>query len=108
MLDPLIATGNTAIAAINMILEWGLPASQISILAILGSAEGLAAVQRAHPDITVRFSLLPSHSSSDGPDPCTLFRPCQIYVAAVDHELTPKGYISPGVGDTGDRIYGTH
>lgn len=111
ILDPLIATGNTAIAAVNMILDWGLPISSISILAILGSAEGLKAVQSAFPELTVSPSFLPSLASlalaaARGADR-RLAPPLQIYLAAVDHQLTSKGYISPGVGDTGDRIFGT-
>jgi uracil phosphoribosyltransferase len=55
ILDPLIATGNTAIAAVTMIRDWGLPLSQIKLLAVLGSKEGLEAIERAFPELQVRL-----------------------------------------------------
>ncbi|KAL7416681.1 Armadillo/beta-catenin/plakoglobin [Mrakia frigida] len=82
ILDPLLATGGTAIAAVNMAKDWGLPVSQIKLLSVLGSSEGLAAIEKAFPEL-------------------------DIFIAAIDSQLTSKGYISPGVGDAGDRIYGT-
>ncbi len=81
VLDPMIATAGTAIAAVNILKDWGL--KNIKFLAILTSASGLHALKTAHPDIS-------------------------IYVAAVDEELTAKKYIVPGFGDVGDRLFSTH
>nr|ODN91121.1 uracil phosphoribosyltransferase [Cryptococcus depauperatus CBS 7841]ODN95573.1 uracil phosphoribosyltransferase [Cryptococcus depauperatus CBS 7855] len=74
VLDPLIATGGTAIAAINMLTEWGLKQSQIKMVSVLGSKAGVQNVQDEFPDV-------------------------ELFIAAVDDELTDKGYISPGLGD---------
>ncbi|KAI0723059.1 armadillo/beta-catenin/plakoglobin [Earliella scabrosa] len=82
LLDPLIATGGTACAAMNMITEWGVPVSKIKLLCILASQDGLKHVQKEFPGL-------------------------EIWVAAVDPTLTPQGLISPGLGDTGDRLYNT-
>ncbi|WVQ79386.1 uracil phosphoribosyltransferase [Cryptococcus sp. DSM 104549] len=82
LLDPLIATGGTAIAALNMLTEWGLAQSQIKIISVLGSKTGVEAVQGEFPDV-------------------------EIFIGAVDDELTDKGYISPGLGDAGDRLFST-
>ncbi|WWD20200.1 uracil phosphoribosyltransferase [Kwoniella shandongensis] len=82
LLDPLIATGGTAIAALHMLTEWGLPASQIKIISILGSKTGVEHVSAEFPDV-------------------------EIFIGAVDDELTEKGYISPGLGDAGDRLFST-
>ncbi|EIN10596.1 UDP-N-acetylglucosamine 1-carboxyvinyltransferase [Punctularia strigosozonata HHB-11173 SS5] len=82
LLDPLIATGGTACAALNMILEWGIPLTKIKLLAVLASQEGLKHVQTQHPGL-------------------------EIWVAAVDPVLTANGLVSPGLGDTGDRLFNT-
>ncbi|OAX42921.1 PRTase-like protein [Rhizopogon vinicolor AM-OR11-026] len=82
LLDPLVATGGTACAALTMINDWGVPVSKIKLLVILGSKEGLEHVQAEFPDL-------------------------EIWVAAVDPNLTPDGLISPGLGDTGDRLFNT-
>ncbi|KGB77968.3 hypothetical protein CNBG_4055 [Cryptococcus deuterogattii R265] len=82
LLDPLIATGGTAIAALNMLTEWGLEQSQIRIVSVLGSKSGVKNVQDEFPNV-------------------------EIYIAAIDDELTDKGYISPGLGDAGDRLFNT-
>ncbi|TYJ57856.1 uracil phosphoribosyltransferase [Cryptococcus floricola] len=83
LLDPLIATGGTAIAALTMLTEWGLAPSQIKIISVLGSQAGVKNVQDEFPDV-------------------------EIYIAAVDDELTDKGYISPGLGDAGDKLFNTY
>jgi hypothetical protein len=70
----LIATGGTAIAALTMLTEWGLPASQIKVVSVLGSRQGVEAVSAEFPEV-------------------------EIWIGAVDGELTEKGYISPGLGD---------
>ncbi|KAL7282223.1 hypothetical protein ACG7TL_003692 [Trametes sanguinea] len=82
LLDPLIATGGTACAALNMVIEWGIPVNKIKLLCVLGSQDGLKRVQAEFPGV-------------------------EIWVAAVDPHLTSNGLISPGLGDTGDRLYNT-
>lgn len=82
LLDPLIATGGTACAALTMLLDWGIPINKIKLLVILGSEQGLRHVEETHPEL-------------------------EIWVAAVDQSLTDGGYISPGVGDCGDRLFDT-
>lgn len=80
--DPLIATGGTATAALHMITDWGIPINKIKLLCILGSEQGLKHVSDQFPGI-------------------------EIWVAAVDPLLTQDGLISPGLGDTGDRLNNT-
>lgn len=80
VVDPMLATGNSAIAAVNGVKETN-PKS-IKFLCLLAAPEGLAAFHEEHPDVTV-------------------------YTAAVDERLDDRGYILPGLGDAGDRIYGT-
>ncbi|KAJ7228789.1 armadillo/beta-catenin/plakoglobin [Mycena pura] len=82
LLDPLIATGGTACAALSMITEWGIPIDKVKLLCILGSQNGLDHVQADFPDL-------------------------EIWVAGVDQTLTPQGLISPGLGDAGDRLFNT-
>ncbi|KAK7695532.1 hypothetical protein QCA50_000168 [Cerrena zonata] len=82
LLDPLVATGGTAIAALHMLLDWGIPVSKIKLLCVLASQDGLKTVQEAYPDL-------------------------EIWVATVDPKLTANGLVSPGLGDTGDRLYNT-
>ncbi|KAK8849575.1 uracil phosphoribosyltransferase [Kwoniella newhampshirensis] len=82
LLDPLIATGGTAIAALHMLTEWGLSPSQIKIISVLGSKQGVEHVSAEFPDV-------------------------EIFIGAVDDQLTEKGYISPGLGDAGDRLFST-
>src|SRR5690606_20050849 len=80
LLDPMLATGGSAVAAIDLIKEQG--AKRIRLLCILAAPEGIAAVETAHPDV-------------------------DIILAARDERLNDHGYIVPGLGDAGDRIYGT-
>ncbi|MDP3922886.1 uracil phosphoribosyltransferase [Hydrogenophaga sp. A37] len=80
VVDPMLATGNSAIAAIDRLKETR-PKS-IKFVCLLTCPEGVAALQRAHPDVP-------------------------IYTAAIDRELNSHGYILPGLGDAGDRIFGT-
>lgn len=80
VLDPMLATGGSAIAAVDMLKRWG--ANHIKFLAILAAPEGIAALQSAHPDVP-------------------------IYVAKIDQRLNDIGYIVPGLGDAGDRQFGT-
>lgn len=80
VLDPMLATGGSAAAAITILK--GLGATRVRLLCILGAPEGVEAVHSAHPDV-------------------------EIILAAQDERLNDHGYIVPGLGDAGDRIYGT-
>ena len=80
VVDPMLATGNSAIAAIDRLKHRG--ARGLRLLCLLAAPEGLAALQKAHPDV-------------------------HIYTAAIDVRLNEHGYIVPGLGDAGDRMYGT-
>ena len=81
IVDPMLATGGSAIAAADFLKEkYG--CRHIKLMSIIGAPEGIAAMQKAHPDI-------------------------DIYVAAEDERLNDHGYIVPGLGDAGDRIFGT-
>lgn len=80
VVDPMLATGGTAVSAINFIKERG--ARKITFLCILAAPDGVEALRNAHPDI-------------------------DIYAAAYDGCLNDHGYIVPGLGDAGDRIFGT-
>lgn len=78
--DPMLATANSSIAAIDRIKDAG--AKNLKMVCLLAAPEGIAAFQNAHPDV-------------------------DIYTAAVDEKLNEHGYILPGLGDAGDRLYGT-
>ena len=78
--DPMLATGGSASAAIQSLKDAG--AQNITLMCILAAPEGVAVIERDHPDV-------------------------HIVVAAVDSHLNDHGYIVPGLGDAGDRIYGT-
>ena len=80
LVDPMLATGGSATAAITFIKEYG--CKNIKMLNILAAPEGIARIRKDHPDV-------------------------DIYVAAVDEKLNDHGYIVPGLGDAGDRIFGT-
>ena len=80
ILDPMLATGGSAIAAINFLKEK--EARNIKLMNLLAAPEGIEAVLNVHSDI-------------------------EIYVAAIDEKLNEHGYIVPGLGDAGDRLYGT-
>lgn len=80
VVDPMLATGGSAIAAIDLLKEKGI--TKIHFLCLLAAPEGVAKFQEAHPDIDV-------------------------FVGALDEKLDERGYILPGLGDAGDRIYGT-
>ena len=78
--DPMLATGNSAIAAVGRLKQAG--ATRIRFVCLLAAPEGLARFAAAHPDVPV-------------------------FTAAVDRQLDHRGYIQPGLGDAGDRIHGT-
>lgn len=80
VLDPMLATGGSGVDAITMLKEEG--AKKIKFLCIIAAPEGIKKMQEAHPDV-------------------------EIYCASVDEKLNEKGYIVPGLGDAGDRIFGT-
>ncbi len=80
VVDPMLATANSATAAIDKLKERG--ATNLRFLCLLSAPEGIAAFQKAHPDVP-------------------------IFTAAIDSHLNEKGYIVPGLGDAGDRMYGT-
>lgn len=82
ILDPLVATGNTAVACVRMILDWGIKVEDIHFLSILGSKPGLTRLAETFPGLT-------------------------ILTAAIDDHLNEKGYVIPGLGDTGDRLFDT-
>ncbi|MGB0959770.1 MAG: uracil phosphoribosyltransferase [Halocynthiibacter sp.] len=78
--DPMLATGNSSVAAIDLIKKKG--AKNIRFMCLLASPEGIARMQEAHPDVP-------------------------IVTASIDQCLNEKGYITPGLGDAGDRMFGT-
>ncbi len=78
--DPMLATGNSSVAAIDLLKEAG--ATNIRFLCLLAAPEGVARMKEAHPDVP-------------------------IVTASLDRELNEKGYIMPGLGDAGDRMFGT-
>jgi uracil phosphoribosyltransferase len=80
IVDPMLATGNSAIAAVDRLKE--LNPKSIKFVCLLTCPEGIAALHKAHPDVP-------------------------IYTAAIDRQLNDHGYILPGLGDAGDRIFGT-
>jgi uracil phosphoribosyltransferase len=80
VVDPMLATGNSAIAAVERLKE--LNPKSIKFVCLLTCPEGVAALQKAHPDVP-------------------------IYTAAIDRQLNEHGYILPGLGDAGDRMFGT-
>jgi uracil phosphoribosyltransferase len=80
ILDPMLATGGSASAAIEVLKRWG--AVRIKLVNLIAAPEGVEAVLSAHPDV-------------------------EIYTASLDRQLNEKGYILPGLGDAGDRQFGT-
>jgi uracil phosphoribosyltransferase len=80
ILDPMLATGGSAVATVDILKRWG--ASKIKFMGILAAPEGISELQRCHPDVP-------------------------IYIAAIDDCLNDHGYILPGLGDAGDRQFGT-
>ena len=80
VVDPMLATGGSAVAAITFLKGYG--CKHIKLMNVLAAPEGIQAVREAHPDV-------------------------EVYVAGVDEKLNDHGYIVPGLGDAGDRIFGT-
>jgi uracil phosphoribosyltransferase len=80
ILDPMLATGGSAVATVDILKEWGVP--RIKYLGLIAAPEGVERLSSAHPDVS-------------------------IHVAAVDEKLNEIGFIVPGLGDAGDRQFGT-
>lgn len=80
VLDPMLATGGSAVATVDILKKWG--AQRIKFVGILAAPEGILTLQTAHPDVP-------------------------IHVAHIDSHLNEIGYIVPGLGDAGDRLFGT-
>lgn len=80
LVDPMLATGNSGIEAINLLKQAG--CKSIRFVCLIAAPEGVAATQKAHPDV-------------------------DIYVGQIDEKLNDHGYIVPGLGDAGDRLFGT-
>jgi len=80
VVDPMLATGNSAAAAVARLKQ--LHPKSVKFVCLLAAPEGIATLQQAHPDVP-------------------------IYTAAIDRQLNEHGYILPGLGDAGDRIFGT-
>ena len=80
VLDPMLATGGSAVATVDILKEWGV--QKIKFLGILAAPEGVVGMQEAHPDVP-------------------------LHLAVIDKHLNQNGYIVPGLGDAGDRQFGT-
>jgi uracil phosphoribosyltransferase len=80
VLDPMLATGGSAVATVDVLKRWGV--NRIKFVGLIGAPEGVAQLQKHHPDVP-------------------------IYLAALDDHLNEVGYIVPGLGDAGDRQFGT-
>jgi uracil phosphoribosyltransferase len=80
IVDPMLATGGSAVAAVDILKDWG--AKRIKFLGLIAAPEGVRVLSEAHPDVDV-------------------------YLAAIDSHLNEHGYIVPGLGDAGDRQFGT-
>jgi uracil phosphoribosyltransferase len=80
ILDPMLATGGSAVATTDIVKQWGV--KKIKFVGLIGAPEGIALMQNAHPDVP-------------------------IHLAAIDDHLNERGYIVPGLGDAGDRQFGT-
>lgn len=80
VVDPMLATGGSMIATIDLLKEKG--CNQIKVLVLVAAPEGIAALEKAHPDV-------------------------ELYTASIDQKLNEQGYIIPGLGDAGDKIFGT-
>jgi uracil phosphoribosyltransferase len=80
VLDPMLATGGSSSAAISVLKAHG--AKTIKLVCVVGAPEGIKKIEKDHPDV-------------------------QIYLAGLDEKLNSNGYIVPGLGDAGDRLFGT-
>jgi uracil phosphoribosyltransferase len=83
LVDPMLATGGSAAHAVDILLKRGANAGRIRVMALVAAPEGVRAFRARHPGVPV-------------------------FVAALDSHLNDHGYIVPGLGDAGDRVFGTH
>lgn len=81
--DPMLATGNSAVHAVDVLRRQGVPEERIKFLALVSAPEGMAVFQAAHPGV-------------------------KVYTASLDSHLNENAYIVPGLGDAGDRLFGTN
>ncbi|MBO6826152.1 MAG: uracil phosphoribosyltransferase [Sneathiella sp.] len=82
LVDPMLATGYTAVEGVNVLLDHGVKKENIAFMALVAAPEGVQVMLDAHPEV-------------------------KVYVAGLDDRLNEKAYIVPGLGDAGDRLYGT-
>ena len=82
LVDPMLATGNSAVAAVDILLDKGIHLENIVFMALVAAPEGLKVFKESHPDVPV-------------------------YLASLDEKLNENAYIVPGLGDAGDRLFGT-
>ncbi|KAM3582035.1 hypothetical protein VKS41_005469 [Umbelopsis sp. WA50703] len=82
VLDPVVATGNTAVAALHILKEWGISGDKIRFIGVIASKQGVENLTSAHPDV-------------------------HLFLGAMDEKLDDHGYIRPGIGDSGDRLWNT-
>ncbi len=82
IVDPMLATGNSAVHAVDVVIKHGVKPERIRFMALVAAPEGVRVFHKAHPDVPV-------------------------YVAALDDRLDERAYIVPGLGDAGDRLFGT-
>jgi uracil phosphoribosyltransferase len=80
VLDPMLATGGSAVATVDILKRWGV--RKIKFVGLIGAPEGISNLQQFHPEVP-------------------------IHLAAIDEKLNERGYILPGLGDAGDRQFGT-
>ena len=80
VVDPMLATGGSAVATVDILKKWGV--NKIKFIGIIAAPEGISALHTAHPDVA-------------------------IHIAGIDEKLNEHGYILPGLGDAGDRMFGT-
>lgn len=80
ILDPMLATGGSAVATVDILKRWGV--RRIKFVGLIGAPEGISRLHQAHPQVA-------------------------IHLAALDERLNDAGYILPGLGDAGDRLFGT-
>lgn len=89
ILDPMLATGGSAVATVDVLKKWG--AKRIKYVGIIGAPEGVERLRAAHPDVDIHLAALDDHLTP----------------APVNDGDPPQGYIVPGLGDAGDRQFGT-
>jgi uracil phosphoribosyltransferase len=89
ILDPMLATGGSAVATVDILKRWG--AKRIKFVGIIGAPEGVARLNKAHPDVDIHLAAIDDHLTPEPTKP----------------DDPPPGYIVPGLGDAGDRQFGT-